>query len=43
MGQSHLFEDWASASPDDKRRLLDQIVAMDEAYPEDAEGRAGLS
>jgi len=43
MGQAHLFEGWESASADDKRKLLDQIVAMDEAYPADAEGRAGLT
>jgi len=43
MGQGHLFEGWASASVDDKRKLIEQIVAMDDAYPADAEGRAGLT
>lgn len=43
MGQAHLFEGWQSASVSDKRRLIEQIVAMDDAYPEDAEGLAGLT
>ena len=43
MGQAHLFEGWQSASVSDKRRLIEQVVAMDDAYPEDAEGRAGLT
>jgi len=43
MGQSHLLEGWATASVEDKRRLIEQVVAMDEAYPEDAAGRAGLT
>jgi len=36
MGQMHLLEGWESATVEDKRRLLQQVVAMDEAYPEDA-------
>ena len=43
MGQAHLFEGWESKLVDDKRRLIEQVVAMDDAYPEDAEGRAGLT
>jgi len=43
MGQGHLLEGWDSAAPDDKRRLLAQVVQMDERYPEDAKGLAGLT
>ena len=43
MGQAHLLDGWASASADDKRRLLSQVVAMDERYPEDGTGLAGLT
>lgn len=43
MGQSHLLEGWESASPEDKSRLLAQVVAMDERYPADAAGLAGLT
>ena len=43
MGQGHLFDGWASATVEDRRRLIRQIVDMDDAYPEDAEGRAGLT
>ncbi len=43
MGQAHLLEGWATASAEDKRRLLAQVVAMDERYPEDAAGLSGLT
>jgi len=43
MGQRHLLEGWESAAAEDKRRLIHQIVAMDERYPEDATGLAGLN
>jgi len=43
MGQSHLLDGWAEAAVEDKRRLLEQVVAMDERYPEDAAGMAGLT
>ena len=43
MGQSHLLAGWETASPADKKRLLTQVVAMDERYPEDADGNAGLT
>ena len=43
MGQAHLLEGWEAASPEDKRRLIDQIVAMDERYPADGAGLAGLT
>jgi len=43
MGQAHLLEGWDTASADDKRRLIAQVVAMDENYPEDAQGNAGLA
>lgn len=42
MGQGHLFVGWEAASPDDKRRLLRQVLEMDAAYPEDASGTSGL-
>jgi len=43
MGQSHLLAGWETASPADKKRLLAQVVAMDERYPVDADGNAGLT
>jgi len=43
MGQAHLLDGWATASAEDKRRLLAQVVAMDEKYPADGQGRAGLA
>lgn len=43
MGQSHLFAGWESASPQDKRRLLAQVLQMDARYPEDAAGMRGLA
>lgn len=43
MGQAHLLDGWATATVEDKRRLLAQVVAMDEKYPADAQGRAGLT
>jgi len=43
MGQAHLLEGWTTASTEDKRRLLSQIITMDDRYPEDAEGNAGLT
>jgi UDP-sugar pyrophosphorylase len=43
MGQAHLLAGWESAAPADKRRLIEQVVRMDKTYPEDAQGRSGLS
>lgn len=43
MGQGHLLEGWESASVNDRRRLIQDIVEMDAAYPKDAQGRAGLT
>ena len=43
VSRFYLFDGWESASVDDRRRLIQQIVEMDDAYPEDAEGRAGLT
>ena len=31
-GQSHLFEDWGSLSPDDRRAVATQIEQLDNAY-----------
>ena len=43
MGQAHLLDGWATASAEDKRRLLAQIVTMDDNYPADAAGLCGLT
>lgn len=45
VGQSALFDDWEDASVDNhgKRRLLAQLAAMDDAYPEEPQGAAGLA
>jgi len=43
MGQSHLLEGWESATVEDRRRLLDQVIAMDGRYPEDDRGLRGLA
>jgi len=31
-GQSHLFEDWSSLSPDDRKSVATQIEQLDSAY-----------
>ena len=42
-GQAHLFADWETAAPEDKKRLLSQVFEMDSKYPSDAQGRRGLA
>ena len=41
--QAHLIAGWETASVEDKRRMLEQLRAMDANYPADAAGRRGLA